>query len=795
MEAIGKVGKIVGKMSINVRRQQANRLLAYTTPDFRLNFLQVILSTDRFSAGVLPFESRDQLRTVRAKYAASHVVQRDGSEVVCIPLSADAPLLGTPRTYTTDEAPHLVRKLLQEALLRFLKENNYRVIDFDPPTFVLRHSKHDLLSRAVEASEAALLQWLHVYQQYTLAPRLLYPRAGPPLLGIQVDCRTRREIDCSVDKLMELGLDVRGYYVLARRPNRQAMNPLRDPVTSLRLTGRIYRVDGNRLLLEDTTGINEVRADQAWLEASYENMEECLRLASLPDVSGVMRRLETLAFHLTGANGRLKRLGEITRWLQQKGTLPLAAGLSCTVGEPLKPRQGVDAGMYRKFPAPEFVFDPARNKTDRWHDRGLEEYGPFDTESFSVKRPHIVVVTPQDFKGDVEVFLRKFRNGIPRAKTFTQGFVRKYHLNDCSFRFEAFDRGSREAASYRQACLQALHTGPKPDLAFVIIQDQHKLLHGDDNPYLVSKSAFMSQGVPVQEVKIETIRVPPELEYGIPYTLNNIGLACYAKLGGIPFVMAAVPGLAHELVIGIGSATLRQGRLSGEQRVVGITTVFSADGNYLLYNNSREVDFDDYPDELLNTLRTAIEQVRVRNAWQPGDAVRLVFHVFKPLRDVEARAVKRVVEQLADFEVEFAFLHISEEHGWVLFDRNSAGVQERQTTKGECVPERGYAVPLDRSEILLSVTGPRQLKTPLQGAPRPLLLRLHRESTFQDLEYLAGQVFRFTALSWRSFFPSRLPVTILYSDRIASLLGQLRQVKNWNPDMLATALRGSRWFL
>ena len=46
--------------------------------------------------------------------------------------------------------------------------------------------------------------------------------------------------------------------------------------------------------------------------------------------------------------------------------------------------------------------------------------------------------------------------------------------------------------------------------------------------------------------------------------------------------------------------------------------------------------------------------------------------------------------------------------------------------------------------MLLSVTGPRDMKLPLQGLPRPLLLKLHRESTFTDLEYLTGQVFRFT---------------------------------------------------
>lgn len=441
----------------------------------------------------------------------------------------------------------------------------------------------------------------------------------------------------------------------------------------------------------------------------------------------------------------------------------------------------------------------------------MEDFGPFDSESFTPKRPHFAVVTPREFQGDVEVFLRQFKDGVPpprsqqRFYSFEKGFVRKYHLNDCAYHFESFDRAPREALAYREACLRSASGQLKPDLAFVVIEDRHSALHGDNNPYLIAKSVFMAQGIPVQEVTIETIRGEPGgSQSGLRYTLNNIGLASYAKLGGIPFVMAAAPGLAHELVIGIGSADVSEGRLSGRERVVGITTVFSADGNYLLYNTSREVDFDDYPAELLSTLSTAIRHVRVRNAWQQGDSVRLVFHVFKPLKDAEAVAVKQLVEELiGEFQVEFAFVHVSEDHDWMLFDRNSEGVQDFQVPdrllrgqiKGECVPERGYAIPLGRSELLLAVTGPRDLKTPLQGTPKPLLLHLHRESTFTDLEYLGGQLYRFTALSWRSFFPSNRPVTILYSDLIARLLGELRDVRNWNPDMLLTALRGSRWFL
>jgi hypothetical protein len=245
---------------------------------------------------------------------------------------------------------------------------------------------------------------------------------------------------------------------------------------------------------------------------------------------------------------------------------------------------------------------------------------------------------------------------------------------------------------------------------------------------------------------------------------------------------------------------VKTSRLTAPERVVGITTVFSADGNYILSNRSKEADYAAYPRELLRSLEACIEDVKARNGWQPGDALRLIFHVFKPLKDAEAQAVKLLVERLTGeyASVEFAFVHVSDEHDWVMFDQGSAGVSKAgsgRPPKGRLVPGRGYAVRISRSEILLSVTGPYDMKLPLQGLPRPLRLKLHRESTFTDLEYLAGQVFRFTALSWRRPYPSGQPVTIMYSDLIATLLGQLRHVKNWNADIVSTRLRASRWFL
>ena len=79
--------------------------------------------------------------------------------------------------------------------------------------------------------------------------------------------------------------------------------------------------------------------------------------------------------------------------------------------------------------------------------------------------------------------------------------------------------------------------------------------------------------------------------------------------------------------------------------------------------------------------------------------------------------------------------------------------------------------------------------------PKPLLINLHQDSTFFDLDYLAEQVLKFTALSWRSTLPVGTPVTIYYSERIAELLARLRQVPDWSPTALSVKLRWSRWFL
>ena len=95
----------------------------------------------------------------------------------------------------------------------------------------------------------------------------------------------------------------------------------------------------------------------------------------------------------------------------------------------------------------------------------------------------------------------------------------------------------------------------------------------------------------------------------------------------------------------------------------------------------------------------------------------------------------------------------------------------------------------------MCTNGPFLIKHENAPLPAPLLVHIHKGSTFNDLAYLSEQVLKFTGLSWRCALPARKPVSIYYSELIAELLGRLRNVDGWTPAILNMKLRASRWFL
>jgi hypothetical protein len=381
----------------------------------------------------------------------------------------------------------------------------------------------------------------------------------------------------------------------------------------------------------------------------------------------------------------------------------MVPGVPFTFG-PLLDSNNASFPRLESVPRPVYVFNSAGSKTDARCDRGLTEHGPYTAEVLTLNQPRIAVVCQQSRKGEVEEFLHKFDQGIkltsplspkdrnrPRkcqTNYFEKGFRGKYAIPDIQYEF--FLAKSSSLDSYRQAYQSALErhgSGQKFDLAFIQLEEPFHKLAPKFDPFFATKASFLALQIPVQAFEIETTQKP---DNELIYVLDNMAWACYAKLNGTPWVLKANPTIAHELIIGLGSANIGESRLSKRERFVGITTIFSGDGHYYLSNLSKAVSMDEYHMALLETLRAAILRVARDMNWQPKDHVRLVFHArFKRFSGHEVESIKRLLPELGDYDVEFAFVQLSDQHPYMLFDQNQSGVFNYSTrrTKGVYAPE------------------------------------------------------------------------------------------------------------
>ena len=341
------------------------------------NYLPVRFAEARFEAGTLPYESSRQLETLRTGLAQTHTVARVGDQIACVPFAADARLVGEPATFGTSGADlALAARLLQAALTRALTRGwKFPLRKFAPPTFVSRLPGRDLMEKALAGQHG--IDGLHVYPEYRLDVRRSGPADQP---GIIVGLKTRYEIETPVSELVRRGVPVAGRYVLTTSDAIPEL-PYQDPVARRRLCGVIEAIAGDELRLGTADGTAEVKATDAWLEARRDNFLDVLQVLSGTSYTAIASALEAEAFKVTGAEGRIARTEEIADGLIRLGPLTIACGVQATIGKPAGTTGAPGRVKSRRLQEPTFVFDFGGDKTHRFPDRGLNEFGPFDSEA------------------------------------------------------------------------------------------------------------------------------------------------------------------------------------------------------------------------------------------------------------------------------------------------------------------------------------------------------------------------------------------------------------------------------
>ena len=562
-----------------------------STANLTLNLAPVTLTGETtLDIGYRPY-AKDRLHSLRTEFGQTHVFKRDGKDdtIIEIPVVAGAePVSDKRMEIDLKENRWYWGPLLNAALVRAF--DGKREIARDYPVEILGSAKRNYIRHE------RLPEWVQKRSLLQFSPRTLYSPKGRPLFGLLCDARTRNLLQASCSELIAAGVLLVGRYVLVDRP-------ARDPrIADWALNvGRVQAVDDDTLILEDhREDFETVAAADARLSASRVDFDWCVRELLGPVAEQTLTDANTRAAELHSGPGRLKMIEETLAFLRTQ-TLEAIPGAMFKIGRLLDSKQ-TGFPTSEMIAKPSLVFDPSGMRTDQWSERGIKDNGPYDQRTFTPKKLNIAVICQARHEGQVEAFVAKFLDGMPDVKTgrrgretarYGDGFLRRFQLERPNV--QTFTTTNPTVLGYQDACTRTLEYAAnfamQWDLALVQIEEDFKALPGPLNPYYGTKAMLLKNHVAVQNFRLETMRQDPN---SLVFTMNQMSLASYAKLGGRPWLLGAEQRVAHELVIGVGSHVASDSRIGGGTRHVGITTVFSSDGGYHLSERTNVVPFEDY---------------------------------------------------------------------------------------------------------------------------------------------------------------------------------------------------------
>lgn len=400
---------------------------------------------------------------------------------------------------------------------------------------------------------------------------------------------------------------------------------------------------------------------------------------------------------------------------------------------------------------PQRYFYSNRRNTQglKYYDQMVKAYQPYSLELYQNKQINIGVICPSEYQGETEGFVKKIEAKLKEV----------FHFNSLNFHFKTIT--GKEIENYKDVLYNEVLQ--KCDLIYVIVNEAQEKLTPNNSPYYVCKAKFIGNGIPTQDVQIETIRQNLNA-----FTMTNIALNSYAKLGGTAWTIEKEDKLKDELVIGIGSTLSDNG-----QFVLGIAQVFHNDGRYMAGDCSPLSSFANYAENLENhlykTLLPLVEEM------SKSGTFRLIFHLFKSAsEEYEIKAINGLKERLANFNFEFALVHLAYGHNFRLYYND-----------GRNDINQGTYIQLSKHSALLHFVSKSDL---------PLKIDLDKRSTFTSLFYIAKQVYWFSHLSHRSYMPSKRTVTIMYPSLMARMTEELKKVEGWDYERLK-AVSEKLWFI
>src|ERR1039457_6130347 len=279
----------------------------------------------------------------------------------------------------------------------------------------------------------------------------------------------------------------------------------------------------------------------------------------------------------------------------------------------------------------------------------LRQRRPYDSSALDLRDGSLLFVFP----GSEQPLARRLADALLNGVGSYPGFAKMFRVDvptGHALKSLKVDTNLQDIASAGRAYRETIATwtttsaAQEPAVAIVLVPRTERF--EIETPYYEAKAAFASLAIPTQMVSAELMRDDAQFQWSVA----NIALAIFAKLGGIPWAVEAPRD--DDLIIGIGRADV--GRHGGRERHFGYAVTFVSNGIY-----RQTWSFPPTADEALykQRLQEAIEGALRADLDQPP--ARLIVHLAKQAGKQEIEAAQHAMNA-ARLEVPVAFLRLDD---------------------------------------------------------------------------------------------------------------------------------------
>lgn len=725
----------------------------------------------------------ETLNQLRSTYNRTHSFFRRGDKIFCLWNDGSDIDIGNSFPITPNTSPEIIDSLIHHVFFRTIIRElpNLAPLSFYPLRIISRKKGHDALRDFLPEE----LQDVVCYNLLIELQTRRVNKEGVQSPHLLINMKRRWRVNQSLEQLAAESYSLIGVPVVHSEPIPGLDGVLAPSETAL---GRVESIRDGNAIVDTYEGKQAFPLKELFIRKSRQEIENYLRFKmgdrQAKSILEQVFSLDSLHSNAEELHNEMQQMaGHICKWQFQS-----ASGFAFKVTN-----HPILKGETSDLPAPKFLFDVTPGAGSERPLSGLLRFGPYDKSYFRPKELNILVICQSTNRGGFTKTLAALADGIPDSTYFQKGLRDLFRLRN--IKWDIHETQGPTPQHFKAAIRNAVtHNDNKEyDLAIVEGNEAQKKLPAEQNAFIMAKALLLGMGIPVQGIKQENVR---KTESYLGSILGPMALQIYAKLGGIPWTLPGSKDVDRELIVGIGSTEQRDTEFKGGgiRRIVGLTTFFANDGRFLMANTNRAVPYEDYFEELLTGLETSINTLSrsEEQPWEDGDTVRIIFHIFKPIKNIEADVVAELIKKFPNYDIRYAFVTVSTRHPFIMFDKQQRGSASQL---GNFVPARGTNIKLSDTEWLVQIRGNKEIKAKRHGFSRPVLVKIHEKSTFKDLHHIVEQVMNFTHLSWKTFFPTYLPVTIFYADEIAKWLDLLDGLPGWNPEIINTSLKRKKWFL